>query len=181
MNEPDPPWSVPVALADIPEDGQRFELAADEETRARVAKLAALRALPRLQASFDVMRQGAHGLRVKGNVSATVGQTCVVTLDSIENEIEEEVDLAFALASELPPEAEDDVAASGGVKRQAPEPLIGGIVDLGAIATEFLILGIDPYPRKAGAKFEPPAADDAKANPFAALAALKKGQGIKDD
>ena len=28
--------------------------------------------------------------------------------------------------------------------------LVGGTVDLGAIATEFLILGLDPYPRKTG-------------------------------
>ena len=35
----------------------------------------------------------------------------------------------------------------------APERLIGDVVDLGALATEFLILGLDPYPRKAGATF----------------------------
>ncbi len=31
-----------------------------------------------------------------------------------------------------------------------------GTVDLGAIATEFFLLGIDPYPRKEGAEFEAP-------------------------
>ncbi len=36
------------------------------------------------------------------------------------------------------------------------EPLIGGVIDLGALATEFLILGLDPYPRKPGAVFQPP-------------------------
>ncbi len=39
---------------------------------------------------------------------------------------------------------------------EPPEPLVGGTVDLGAIATEFLILGIDPYPRKPGAEFDAP-------------------------
>ena len=34
---------------------------------------------------------------------------------------------------------------------EGPETLHGGVVDLGAVATEFLILGIDPYPRKPGA------------------------------
>ena len=58
-----------------------------------------------------------------------------------------------------------------------PEPLIGGAVDLGAIAIEFLILGIDPYPRKPGAVFEASPAGDDPAKPFAALAALKKGAG----
>jgi hypothetical protein len=45
---------------------------------------------------------------------------------------------------------------------------------LGAIATEFLLLGIDPYPRKAGAEFSPQKSEDGSAKPFAALEALKK-------
>ena len=57
---------------------------------------------------------------------------------------------------------------------EPPEPLVGGTVDLGAVAAEFLILGIDPYPRKDGAEFAAPRADLAGEHPFAALAALKK-------
>ncbi len=57
---------------------------------------------------------------------------------------------------------------------EPPEPLVDGTVDLGALATEFLILGIDPYPRKAGAQFAPPKVEDAGEHPFAALEALKK-------
>jgi len=61
----------------------------------------------------------------------------------------------------------------------APEPLIGGSIDLGAIASEFLMLAIDPYPRKSGVVFEPPAKETDTGGPFAALAALKK-KGIPD-
>ncbi|HZS63191.1 MAG TPA: DUF177 domain-containing protein [Xanthobacteraceae bacterium] len=179
MNTLDLPWSVPVRLADIPEEGRRYDLAADEAARERVAGLIGLRALPRLEANFHVMRRGAHGLHVNGSVSATVGQTCVVTLDPIENNVSESLDLSFAPPNDLPPtSAQADPGGSG--EEDAPEPLIGETIDLGAIATEFLILGVDPYPRKAGATFEPPAAEDGKANPFAALAALKKGQGRND-
>jgi hypothetical protein len=60
---------------------------------------------------------------------------------------------------------------------EPPEPLVNGAVDLGAIATEFLILGIDLYPRKDGARFSPPEVDDGGARPFAALEALKKRLG----
>ena len=60
------------------------------------------------------------------------------------------------------------------VKWDDPEPLIGGIVDLGALATEFLILGLDPYPRKPDAVFEPPQDRHAGSGPFAALAKLAK-------
>ena len=51
------------------------------------------------------------------------------------------------------------------------------MVDLGVVATEFLSLGIDPYPRKAGVEFAAPAVEDDTPHPFAALAALKKGAG----
>ena len=61
-----------------------------------------------------------------------------------------------------------------------PEPLREGAVDLGALATEFLLLGIDPYPRKPGAVFDAPPAGDPSSHPFAALAALKKGGDPKD-
>src|SRR5579863_1973558 len=37
------PWRVPIAVEDIPEDGQTFTLEADAETRAAIAKLAGLR------------------------------------------------------------------------------------------------------------------------------------------
>src|SRR5262249_13731614 len=53
----------------------------------------------------------------------------------------------------------------------------GGAIDLGAIAIEFLILGLDPYPRKPDAVFQGSAVGDDAAHPFAALAALKKGRG----
>jgi len=57
------------------------------------------------------------------------------------------------------------------------EALVEGTVDLAAIATEFLILGIDPYPRKPGTVFQAPHVGDEIAHPFAALAALKKERG----
>jgi hypothetical protein len=39
------------------------------------------------------------------------------------------------------------------------------------------MLGIDPYPRKPDAVFDPPADVEEAAGPFAALAALKKNPG----
>lgn len=168
------PWSFPVAVTDIPETGRQFEVIADAPTRAAIAALAGLGALPRLQASFDVARQGSEGLRVAGIVTATVVQTCVVTLEPLNNEVDEQVDLVFLPAARS--------AAGAGERNEVEaeemaELLTDGMVDLGAIATEFLILGIDPYPRKQGAVFQPPAGEDAAARPFAALAALKKEHG----
>ena len=168
------PWNVPVAVEDIPETGLHLEIDAPEAARAALVAVAGLRNLPRLSAVFDLTRRGA-GVRMTGQVSAHVGQTCVVTLEPVESDVEEPIDLVFA-----PRDAADKVAATtdrDANGEEPPEALIGGQLDIGAIATEFLLLGIDPYPRKAGAEFMPPKAEDTGARPFAALEALKKRLG----
>jgi uncharacterized protein DUF177 involved in 23S rRNA accumulation len=174
MSEPPAPWHVPVAVDDVAPTGQHFDLVADSAVRAAVARIVGLRDLPRLEGRFDVTRRGADGLHVTGSVLATVGQNCVVTLEPIENDIEETVDLVFLPPQERTPQGEETDAEPRDVKWNDPEPLIGGIVDLGALATEFLMLGLDPYPRKPGAVFEPPPDRKPDGGPFAALAKLTK-------
>ena len=58
-----------------------------------------------------------------------------------------------------------------------PGPNQSGVVDLGALAIEFLILGLDPYPRKPGAVFELSQDVKPEPGPFAALAGLKDKHG----
>lgn len=165
------PWSVPVKVDTIPDHGLHRAIAASAAECAGVAELAAVREVTGLSADIDAIRDGDLVL-VTGRVRARVGQNCVVTLEPIDTEIDEPIDIAFA------PVAEDgEVPDTGQADADLPEPLIGGAIDLGAIATEFLILGIDPYPRKEGVEFAPPAVADETPHPFAALAALKKPPG----
>jgi Large ribosomal RNA subunit accumulation protein YceD len=167
-------WSVPVAVEDIPDTSLHIEIEAPADVRAAIAEVASLRSLPRLSAAFDLTRQDAS-VHVLGQVKARVGQTCVVTLEPIESEVGESVDLQFVPGSGDPQPVGRRKRGLGG--DEAPEPIIDGKVDLGTLATEFLILGIDPYPRKAGAQFAPPKAEDPGEHPFAALAALKNRTG----
>lgn len=175
MEKAQNPWSLPVVVEDIPETGLHVEAEAPAEVRPELAKLAGLRDLPRISGTFDLTRQGA-GVRVTGRVNAHVGQICVVTLEPIESDLEEQVDLVFAPAAAS--DAAEHVSADGKAPaKDPPEPLFDGRVDLGAVATEFLILGIDPYPRKPGVRFGALKSDDDNARPFAALEALKKRLG----
>jgi len=170
-------WSVSVAVVDIPDTGLHMEIEPPPEVRAQLAALANVREVPRLSAVFDLTRRGA-AVHVAGRVSALVGQTCVVTLDPLETSVDEPVDLLFVPppAGMAPTGGEVDVLPASG-DEEPPEPLIDGKLDLGAVATEFFMLGIDPYPRKPGAEFVAPKTDDNGANPFAALEALKKRPG----
>jgi hypothetical protein len=167
------PWSLPVSAAEVPEAGRNFHSVPDESVRAAVAKLAQVPGLPRLEATFEVTPFGRDGLHVIGRVAATVEQVCVVSLEPMSTEVEEAIDMLFSSRADLSKNGDSEVEVS---LEDGPEPLIDGKIDLGAIATEFLILGIDPYPRKPDAVFEAPAAEDETAHPFAALAALKKSE-----
>jgi uncharacterized metal-binding protein YceD (DUF177 family) len=168
-------WSYKIRVEDVPEAGAHFDLDADEATRAALAKASGLRDLPRLSASFDVTRKGVGGVHVAGAVRALVGQNCVVTLDPVERELDEAIDLTFT--PEAAPAGTQGETAFEFDEDEPPETIIGGVVDLGALATEFLLLGIDPYPRKEGVSFEPRIAGDPTSHPFAALASLKKQGG----
>jgi uncharacterized metal-binding protein YceD (DUF177 family) len=170
-NRSEMPWHAVVAVEDVPETGEHMTLVADAEMRLAIARVAGLRELPRLEANFDLLRQGTGGLHITGRVSATVGQNCVVTLEPLQNEIEEEVDLLYMPAAAA---TATDGETPAEPKWDDPEPLIGGALDLGALATEFVILGIDPYPRKPGVVFEPSRDQKPDPGPFAALAGLMK-------
>jgi uncharacterized metal-binding protein YceD (DUF177 family) len=166
------PWRVPVRRDNVPDSGLHLDLVADEATRAAIAALAGVVAVPRLAASLDLARQG-KGLRAEGEITAAVEQTCVVTLEPMTTEIHEPVDLVFVPPGGAAP-AHDTEEEIDPVAADDPEPLVDGVADLGAAATELLLLAIDPYPRKPGAVFEPPNQADTGPHPFAALAALKK-------
>ena len=159
-------WHVPVRLDQVPQAGLHLEIIADAAVRAELTALAGLRELPRLEAAIEVTRDGA-GLRARGVVSARVGQTCVITLEPLEAMVEEPFEVVFV------------PAGAGAVADAAEdaEPLVDGTADLGAIAAEFLLLGIDRYPKAPGAVFAAPADTGAGegTGPFAALAKRKSG------
>jgi uncharacterized protein DUF177 involved in 23S rRNA accumulation len=172
-------WRVPIAVEAIPEAGLHLKLEAPEAVRVALARAAGLRSLPAFKASFDLARRG-RGVHVGGRIEAIVGQTCVVTLEPIDCPVSEDLDLLFSPA--VPRGAQDATGEAQNIgyaadEKEPPEPLVRGSVDLGAVAIELLMLGIDPYPRKAGAEFVAQKLDADPDRPFAALAALKKNPG----
>lgn len=170
------PWRAPVTVAQIPESGLHRDIEADLAAREAMAAIAGLREIFSAHASFDVTPTRDGRFHVAGRVQARVGQTCVVTLDAIENHIDEEIDLIFAPPEQIPQLAElvDEADESDEEIPDPPEPIVGGMIDLGRLAADALFLGIDPYPRRPGAVFEPQVAvADPEDHPFAALKALR--------
>jgi uncharacterized metal-binding protein YceD (DUF177 family) len=175
MDQADP-WSVPIAVLQIPDTGLHRDLEADQATRTAMAEVAGLREIISANASLDVTPDRDGRFHVTGRVRARIGQTCVVTLDPIENDIDEPIDLMFAPPEQIPVLADlvDEAADSDSEIPDPPEPIENGFIDLGRLATDALLLAIDPYPRKPDAVFKPViTAPDPEDHPFAALKALK--------
>src|ERR1700739_3561349 len=175
MNTADP-WSVPVIVAQIPDTGLHREIEADPAARAAMCEVAGLREILSATASLEVTPKSRGRVHVTGRVQARIGQTCVVTLDPIENEIDEPIDLIFAPPEQIPVLSDlvDEAAESDTEIPDPPDPIINGAIDLGRLATDALFLAVDPYPRKPDAVFEPLiAAADPMDHPFAALKALR--------
>jgi uncharacterized metal-binding protein YceD (DUF177 family) len=167
-------------VAQIPETGLHREIEASPAVRAAMADIAGLRDISTARASFDLSQRSGGRVHVAGHLTARIGQTCVVTLDPIENDIDEDIDLIFAPEEQIGRASDDlveDAAEGEGELPEPPEPIVNGIIDLGRLATDVLYLAIDPYPRKPGAVFEPQMVEaDPEDHPFAALKALKEQQ-----
>jgi len=165
-----------VAVERIPDSGLHQDIAASQSECAALRALAGLRELSDVRAAFDLRHAGRGRVHVTGRVTARVGQICVVTLDPIDNLIDEAIDLLFAPEDQVAAiiKAMEDAAETDGEVPDPPEAIAGGMIDLGKLATEALFLGINPYPRKPDAVFEPPSiTEDPESHPFAALKALK--------
>jgi uncharacterized metal-binding protein YceD (DUF177 family) len=158
------PWTTTIKVERIPQGGLALCLVADEAERARLAQDLGLPAVAKAEAALDIVRR--HGAwHVTGEIAATVTQVCGVTLEPFEARLREPVEISFS-------DRVDPVPADGEAAMDAPDPLEDGRIDLGAVAAEFLALGLDPYPRKPGVTFAAPDEGNAEMSPFAALKGL---------
>ena len=173
------PWRSQVLVAQIPDTGLHREIEADAAARAAMAELAEVREILAAEASFDVTLRREGRVHVAGRLRARVGQTCVVTLEPMETDIDELIDLEFAPPDQIPQLSDlvEEADDSDEEIPDPPEPISNGMIDLGRVATDALFLAIDPYPRKPGAVFEPRVeAIDPEDHPFAALKAIKTAE-----
>ncbi len=161
------PLSRLVDVTNIPPQGARAGVEATAEECAALAKDFKLPAIHGLTGEYH-LTSSAKGIHAAGRVKARVVQTCVVTLDPFESEIDEEVDVDFAEPSGMPAEPPTEMH-----EYEPPDEIVNGHVDLGALTAEFLALGLDPYPRKPGVNFDY-RSDDRPDSPFAALGKLKR-------
>ncbi|MBB3609019.1 DUF177 domain-containing protein [Rhizobium sp. BK602] len=180
-NSDETPFSYPVKVGHISANPVEVHVEADNRELAGLAKLWDVLSVEKLEADLKISRWKRDGIRLKGNVRAKIVQACVVTLDPVESQIDEDFEQIFVpedskLARAPSTDAGEMVLDPDGP--DLPETFTGDTIDAGAVVAEFAALAIDPYPRKPGIAFEDhvedTGEDDKKPSPFAVLKDWKK-------
>jgi hypothetical protein len=156
------PVSFLAHIARLPKAGLPVAIDADVQQRERLAAIHGLDAVDRFHAELLVTSWKRNGVRVEGRVEADIVQSCVVSLEPVENHIDEAVSAVF-----LPEDSRlgREGFGSGGEivlsydGPDSPETFAGDTIDVGALAEEFFGLAIDPYPRKPGVELPAEAGD----------------------
>lgn len=157
-------------------DGERLDLVADEAERAAIAKRLGLPSVDRLEAHVTLAKAG-NVVRASGRLGASLDQNCVVTNDPVPAHIDEPFEMVFMPE---PAETGPDEEIELGESDCDVVFYDGAAIDLGTAIADTLALGLDPYPRSAGADAalkEAGVLTEEQASPFAALAKLKNPDG----
>lgn len=152
--------------------GVTRRLVPDETTLGRIIKALDLASLKTFESEISVTP--AHmGWILSGRVKAEAEQVCGITLEPLPVTVDESFTVALIEQSEAVSEVEVTL------EDESPDVIEDGRIDLGQYAVEQFALALDPFPRKPGATFVPPA-EPAEISPFAVLKQMRPaGQGGK--
>lgn len=166
------------------------KLSATESECKSIAERLNIPAIQSLSAEMTLSRVPGNKavVYVEGMLKASVTQNCVVTGTPVNSHVEEEFEAWYADPSSFTSlsKARHERTAKGSdaeipvlEEHEDPEPMTDGKIDLGDLVTQYLSLGLDPYPRIPGAAWEggkkdvvPPS--ELRKNPFDVLKDWKK-------
>ena len=179
----EPEWSYLFDVSALGDAPQSLNISPDFESCTRLARRLNIISVDSLSAQLTIKRiSGSASIHVEGTLDANITQECVVTGDSIETQIRDPFEAWYG---------EDNKTVSLTKKRQEkmlekghtelpmieeqddPEPVVDDHIDVGELVTQYLSLGINPYPKADGASYESSDLHDkdpfAFKNPFAGL------------
>ena len=140
---PKPEFSRPVDVSRMGRLEHRMEIKANAEERAALARRFDLIELPAFAADLVLKKRGDGAVELTGRWRARVVQRCVVTLEPVPADLADEVRLFFGGAAHAKADPLDEEGW--------PEPIEGGVIDVGEAVAQLLAVALDPYPRAPGA------------------------------
>jgi hypothetical protein len=157
-----------IGLGDLSQAGSRIEVVAGGDDLARLARWAGVDTVRAFRARVELSRLSRTRFSFEAELEADIVQSCVVTLDPVVTHIARQVTRELHFSPR--PRAEGGELTLSAGDEDVPEEIASLDYDLAAPLLEELLLSIDPYPRKAGVTFEPPAQPaESPESPFAVL------------
>jgi len=157
------PFSLVVEAHGLPAEGRHYRVSPTPEQRDEIAQRLGAVAIDAFEGEA-VVRPAPGGAMVEGCVRARLVRHCVVTLDPVEETVEEPFTVRFRREDAAAPAEEIEIDAD------TPEPLDPAGIDIAELLVQQLALAMDPYPRRPDAAFD--AAEfggAAETSPFAVL------------
>jgi hypothetical protein len=148
-------FSRPILLQSIGDKGLSIVIEATSEECDHLARWLGLNSLNSLTADLNLMpRKSGRIINLKGSFRAKVVQTCVVTLETLSNNIKGSIDLLYDSIFKATDEKIKSFDIDGHAEKQDNlESPTEGHIDIGEAVSEQLALEIDPFPRKLGIPF----------------------------
>jgi uncharacterized metal-binding protein YceD (DUF177 family) len=188
-----PEWSYPFDEDRVHEEVVRVEISPAASEISALCQRLHLVSIDHLKAVFELQRhKGSMVVHVSGHLTGVVIQKCAVTLEPLPERVDERFEAWYADQSRavsftkarrdrLTEKDKDEQPVLD--EHDDPEPIVDGKIDLGELATQYLSLSLNPFPRAEGVDYEnkePEMADktsDLFKNPFAALKDWKSKEG----
>ncbi|CBI76502.1 conserved protein of unknown function [Bartonella clarridgeiae 73] len=147
-----------VSVRSLPIKGIKVHICADQHECAQLAKNHNLVDVKFFEGEFYILPWKKRGVRVKGLLQARIIQSCVITLEPLEDIILENINIVFVPEDSnlVKPKISEDTGelfldVEGA---DIPEVFYGDKIDIGAVMEEFLELSINHYPRKEGVNLD---------------------------
>lgn len=175
-----PPFSYRVKVGHVSHNALEIRLEANERERAGLAEMWDILGVGALTAELKIRRWKKDGVKVMGTVHADVTQECVVSLEPVDQVIDDEIEEIFvpegSALARIPANDSGEILIDADGP-DLPEQFSGDEIDVGVFVAEMVAMALDPYPRKPDIEFadhvESKAEDDRRPSPFAALKNLK--------
>ncbi|MEE8438946.1 MAG: YceD family protein [Micropepsaceae bacterium] len=167
------PFSYPFDLSSLAQAAREEAFVVPEAACQSLAEFYKVDSIQDFSIRAHLTRLSKNEFKLEGQFTASVLQTCIVTLKPVRSSIEKDFIRLYNVA---PARAAQGRASAVNVQLEGDEieTLHGSTVDLAAPVLEELSLMIDPYPRIPGAAFEAETkAQSAEESPFAVLQTLK--------
>jgi uncharacterized metal-binding protein YceD (DUF177 family) len=178
MSEQTPEFSRVVRLDQTARAAAGETIVASEAERAALAERFGLVTLDSLEATYALNLED-EVLVARGQVRATLAQTCVATGEPVPETIDTPFAVQFLKESDGPQDDEMELSAD-----ECDTVFYSGdAIDLGEAVAETLALALEPFPRAAGADAylkDMGVLSEEQASPFAVLLGMS-GKGVDKD